>query len=68
VESFNGDLTDELLSVEIFSSLREAQILIDSWRRHYNTMRPHSALSYRPPAPEVLVPVIGPRWVVRWGC
>ena len=56
VESFNGKLRDELLSVEIFNSLREAQILIESWRRHYNTMRPHSALGYRPPAPEVLVP------------
>jgi putative transposase len=56
VESFNGKLRDELLSVEIFNSLREAQILIESWRRHYNTMPPHSALGYRPPAPEVLVP------------
>jgi transposase InsO family protein len=47
---------DELLEVEIFNSLREAQILIESWRRHFNTIRPHSALGYRPPGPEVLVP------------
>jgi transposase InsO family protein len=56
VESFNGKLRDELLNVEIFNSLREAQILIESWRRHFNTIRPHSALGYRPPGPEVLVP------------
>ena len=56
VHPINGKLRDELLSVEIFNSLREAQILIESWRRHYNTIRPHSALGYRPPAPEVLVP------------
>ena len=56
VESFNGKLRDELLNVEIFNSLREAQILIESWRRHYNTIRPHSALGYRPPTPEIIVP------------
>jgi transposase InsO family protein len=56
VESFNGKLRDELLNVEIFNSLREAQILIENWRRHYNTIRPHSALGYRPPAPEIVVP------------
>jgi len=55
VESFNGKLRDELLNVEVFDSLREARILIESWRRHYNTIRPHSALGYRPPAPEVAV-------------
>jgi len=52
-ESFNGKLRDELLSGEIFSTLKEAKILIEAWRRHYNTVRPHSALGYRPPAPEV---------------
>ncbi len=57
VESFNGKLRDELLNVEIFNSLREAQVLIESWRRHHNTIRPHSALGYRPPAPEVTVRV-----------
>ncbi|NJL31100.1 MAG: IS3 family transposase [Phycisphaerales bacterium] len=52
VESFNGKLRDELLNGEIFYTLHEAKILIESWRRHYNTVRPHSALGYRPPAPE----------------
>ncbi len=46
-------LRDELLEGEIFYSLREAEVLIEAWRRHYNTQRPHSALGYRPPAPEV---------------
>ena len=55
VESFNARLRDELLDGEIFDSLREAQILIESWRRHYNTVRPHGALGYRPPAPEVFL-------------
>jgi putative transposase len=43
-ESFNGKLRDELLNGEIFYSLKEAQVLIEQWRRHYNTVRPHSAL------------------------
>ena len=51
-ESFNGKLRDELLNGELFYTLREAQVLIESWRRHDNTVRPHSALGYRPPAPE----------------
>ncbi|MBT6366260.1 MAG: IS3 family transposase [Bacteroidetes bacterium] len=51
-ESFNGRFRDELLNGEIFYSLREAQIIIEEWRKHYNTKRPHSALGYRPPAPE----------------
>ena len=54
VESLNGKLRDELLDREIFHSLREAQVLIEAWRRHYNTIRPHSALGYRPPAPEAM--------------
>ena len=54
MESFNGKLRDELLRGEVFNSLREAQVLIERWRRHYNTERPHSALGYRPPAPEVV--------------
>ena len=54
-ESFNGRMRDELLNGEIFYSLREAQIIIESWRKHYNTKRPHSALGYRPPAPEAIV-------------
>ena len=56
VESFNARLRDELLDGEIFYSLREAQIVIESWRRHYNTIRPHQSLGYKPPAPEVFVP------------
>ena len=55
-ESFNGKLRDELLNGEIFYTLREAQILIEEWRKTYNTIRPHSSLDYRPPAPEALLP------------
>ena len=58
VESFNARLRDELLNGEIFYSLREAQIVIESWRRHYNAIRPHQSLGYRPPAPEVFVPAL----------
>ena len=56
VESFNARFRDELLDGEIFYSLREAQVIIESWRRHYNTVRPHGSIGYRPPAPEVFVP------------
>ena len=56
-ESFNARFRDELLNGEVFYSLREAQILIERWRRHYNTVRPHSSLGYRPPAPESIVPI-----------
>lgn len=55
-ESFNGSLRDELLNGEIFYTLKEAKILIEAWRRHYNTVRPHSSLGYRPPAPETATP------------
>lgn len=55
-ESFNGKLRDELLNGEIFYSLREAQILVERWRVHYNTVRPHSSLGYKPPAPETVIP------------
>jgi transposase InsO family protein len=54
-ESFNGKLRDELLNREIFYSLKEAQVLIEQWRRHYNEVRPHSSLGYRPPAPQAVV-------------
>jgi putative transposase len=57
VESFNGKLRDELLNREIFDTLLEAKVLIERWRREYNTIRPHSALGYCPPAPEA-----------RWPC
>jgi putative transposase len=55
-ESFNGKLRDELLNGEIFYSLKEAQIVIEQWRKQYNTIRPHSALNYRPPAPQTFAP------------
>jgi putative transposase len=63
-ESFNGKLRDECLNGEIFYSLREAQIVIEQWRPEYNTRRPHSALGYRPPAPEALL-LENPR-LTRW--
>ena len=62
VESFNARLRDELLDGEIFYSLRGRaaqridQVVIESWRRHYNQVRPHASLGYRAPAPEVIVP------------
>ena len=52
IESFNGKLADELLEREVFDTLYEAKVLIERWRVHYNTVRPHSSLGYRPPAPE----------------
>ena len=55
VESFNARLRDELLDGEIFTSLREAQVIIESWRNHYNTVRPHGSIGYKPPAPEVFL-------------
>jgi transposase InsO family protein len=58
VESFNARLRDELLNGEIFYSLREAEIVIESWRRHHNAVRPHASPGYRPPAPEVLTPAL----------
>ncbi len=58
VESFNGKFRDELLSCEIFNTLAEAKVLIEQWRVHYNTARPHSSLGYRPPAPEVIVSML----------
>jgi transposase InsO family protein len=59
-ESFNGSLRDELLDGEIFYSLTEAKVLIEAWRRHYNTIRPHSSLGYQPPAPETASPLWPP--------
>ena len=55
-ESFNGKLRDELLNGEIFTTLLEAQVLIERWLKGYHHFRPHSALGYRPPAPEVIKP------------
>ena len=55
-ESFNSKLRDEMLNGEIFYSLKEAEILIEDWRHHFNTVRPHSSIGYRPPAPEAILP------------
>ncbi len=54
-ERFNGSLRDELLNGEIFYTMTEAKVLIEAWRKHYNEVRPHSSLGYKPPAPKVLV-------------
>jgi putative transposase len=56
VEAAYARLRDELLNGEIFYTLREAQIIIESWRRHYNAVRPHASLGFKPPAPEAFVP------------
>jgi putative transposase len=55
-----AELRDELLNGEIFYSLKEGQIVIEQWRKHYNTIRPHSALGYRPPAPQTMNPFLTP--------
>jgi len=55
IESFNGKMRDELLNREIFTTLEEAKILIEQWRREYNQVRPHSAKNYKPPAPEAIL-------------
>jgi putative transposase len=57
IESFNGKFRYELLNGEIFDTILEARIVIEAWRRHYNTIRPHSSLGYRPPAPEAYKPL-----------
>ena len=57
-ESFNSKLRDEFLNREIVYTLKEAQVLIEWWRRHYNTLRPHSSLGYRAPAPEAVLPAV----------
>lgn len=60
-ESFNSKLRDELLNGEIFYSLKEVEVLTERWRRHYNTVLPHSYLKYQPPAPGIILPRrIGP--------
>ena len=55
-ESFNGKLRDECLNGEMFYSLREAHIIIERWRQHYNRVRPHNSLGYIPPAPQAIIP------------
>ena len=54
IESFNGKLRDELHNRKIFTTLEEAKVLTEGWRREYNQVRPHSALGYKPPAPEAV--------------
>jgi putative transposase len=54
-ESFNSKLRDEFLNGEIFYSMKEIRVLAERWRIHYNTVRPHSSLGYKPPAPEAWV-------------
>lgn len=56
IESFNGKLRDELLNGEVFDTITEAQVITEHWRKQYNTIRPHSSLGYRPPAPETYFP------------
>ena len=61
IESFNGKLRDEFLNRELLDTLLEARVLTARWRWEYNTDRPHSALNYRPPAPEAFEPLpVGP--------
>jgi transposase InsO family protein len=65
IESFNGKLRDELLNREIFTTLLEAQVLIENWRKEYNHIRPHSSLGYRPPAPEAIQPFMSPNLTLQ---
>jgi len=58
IESFNGKLRDELLNREIFTTLEEAKVLIEQWRREYNQVRPHSSLGYQSPAPEAILTAV----------
>jgi transposase InsO family protein len=67
IESFNARLRDELLDGEIFYTLAEAKIVVESWRRHFNTLRPHGSLGYKPPAPEVFVPAMTARAAAQTG-
>ena len=57
MHNVNGKLRDELLDQEIFTTLEEAKVLIEQWRKEYNQVRPHSALGYQPPAPEAILTV-----------
>lgn len=59
VESFHGRFRDEILNAELFDTLWDTQVLIEQWRRDYNTIRPHSSLGYRPPAPEACLGSLG---------
>lgn len=65
IEWLNGKMRDELLNREVFTMLTEAKVLIENWRQEYNTVRPHSALKYRPPAPEAVLMVALTQTVVH---
>jgi hypothetical protein len=67
IESFNARLRDELLDGEIFYTLAEAKIVVESWWRHFNTVRPHGSLGYKPPAPEVFIPSMAARAAAQPG-
>jgi len=58
IGNFNARLRDELLNGEIFYTLKKAPIVVESWRRHYNAVRPHASLGYKPSAPGVFVPAL----------
>ena len=63
-ESFNGKLRDEGLNGEVFYNMKEAKVIIERWRQEYNTVRPHSSLGYRPPAPEAIMTLhFDPFWL-----
>ena len=64
-ESFNGKLQDECLNADIFYLRKEAQVVFERWQVEYNTRRPHSALSYRPPVPAAYSPLATPSPVSR---
>ena len=64
-ESFNGRMRDEFLNGEIFYSLKEAQVLVEMWRREYNQVRPHSSLGYKPPAPVTVLPSYEKKYVLE---
>lgn len=64
-ERFNGILRDELLNGEIFYTLKEARIIVEQWRQHYNEVRPHSSLGYKPPAPKVIIPSISTKFQIH---
>jgi len=53
-----AELRNELLNGKIFYSLKETQIVIERWRKDCNAIRPHSALNYRPPAPQTFAPCV----------
>ena len=57
IESFSGKLLDEVLRRDVFDTLLKAKVLVQLWRVEYNHIRPHSALGYRSPAQEVIIPL-----------